>query len=185
MVTLEGIISPCHKLLSVPSTNLNGGDGRAIATTITTSSVCIFGFLASFINFWETPLSQIRDTARAKVVTSDIAPVFAPVVQVQCSALDYLKAINYTSNVDVTFHAGYLYNDSAHVDPLVPSELWGVSHPLGSLNFTWASIPGHDNILGALILAPYVSSIAGRTKAARQLEPTQLSLIIPCTIQAR
>ncbi|KAK7402679.1 hypothetical protein QQX98_011588 [Neonectria punicea] len=152
-----------------------------VATTVTSSLLSVFGLLAVAIEFQDTPWLQLQQTARVKLITSDITPVFSPVVEVRCGAFDYFSSATNTSNDIVFFRSfdDYLLDASYEAYSISP-DLWNISSNVGFLNFTWAKVSGRSDLLGAVISVPYVGG-----EVAEGLEYSQDSLIIPCTIQSR
>ncbi|KPM34874.1 hypothetical protein AK830_g11699 [Neonectria ditissima] len=161
---------------------LDKAPGAAMATTITSSLLNVVGLLASSIEFTSMIWKQLGNSARVRLVTSDITPLYAPVVEVRCGAFDYFPSVTNTSNETVSFRS---FDDTPPTHssgisyPLSP-ELWNISSYPNSLHFKWSSIPGQPDLLGAVVLAPYVWPL-GRYDAP---DYSQESLIIPCTIRA-
>lgn len=174
------------RYLAVTQTPGFGDIGRALATTVTANAVSMFGHLMSSISFAKMVWSPLRRIARVKVESSDATPVQVPFIDVKCTFADF-EAAKAGAHL-VYFEFGELDQDF-YKTISVPDEAWDVSHSLDSVYFNWEPVPGRDDLLGAIVMVPYVAGLMGdgtENELELGVDPdTQMSLIVPCTVQAR
>ena len=149
--------------------------------------------------FWDyiqiNPVGKINKIKQPMIVSTESAPVYAPVVQVQCGTFNYSDAIKSPGpeNTVVSFPLDVLDNYTGistsfawPVDPL----LWNFTRPMNATNFTWVDVSSYSDgdgpgaSLGALITLPSLAvDDAGQSDSFWDV--SQQSLLIPCLINAK
>lgn len=175
--------------LTEPNTNPN----ISVTTTLTQPILQLTGLFWNYIQ--ENSMGKIKKIKQPKLVSTDTAPVYAPVVQVECASFDYSDAIKSPgpNNPVVSFPLDVLDNyteiSTSIAWPVDPSH-WNFTRPMNATNFTWIDISSYSDgegpraSLGALITLPIVVGDYA-TKNDTFWDISQQSRLYPCLINAK
>lgn len=175
--------------LTEPQTNPN----ISITTTLTHTIVELTGLFWVYIQ--ENSLGLINSIKQPRLISADTAPIYAPVVQVECAWFNYSDAIKSPApdNPVVTFPLDVLDNytraRTSIAWPVNPS-LWNFTRPMNATNFTWVDVSSYSDgdgpgaSLGALITLP-TFAVDGARRNDTFWDFSQQSFLIPCLINAK
>ena len=141
-------------------------------------------------------LGEINNVERPMLVSDDAAPIYGPVVQVQCSVFRYSDPLknNDSTSTSITFPVEELFDYSGTgtreslrwpVDPA----LWNFSRPLNATNFSWVDVSPYKSDAGklaslaAIITLPdtgILTPLGNDTYTAGHISWT-----VPCVVSAR
>ena len=163
---VEGSITMVERFSStsrILSASTNGGG--ALTTTLTQPIMELTGRFWNYVQAMgiggryveSVQLGEINNVERPMFVSDDTAPIYGPVVQVQCSVFRYSDPSknNDSASSDITFPVEGLSDYSGTgaqgssgwpVDPA----LWNFSRPLNATNFTWVDVSSYRNDVGVL-----------------------------------
>ena len=162
--------------------------GISFTSTIPQSFLQLQGLFYNYVH--DKKIGIIDRTTRPQLVLQSETPLYAPVVQVQCSQFDYTDARN-SSNpaspkitlpldlLDTSLGSGR----EQYKDWPVDASFWDFTRPMNTTNFTWMDVSHYTDSKGVkaslagLVTVPYALLEGGND--------TQRSLIVPCTISAR
>ncbi|KAI4149591.1 MAG: hypothetical protein L6R39_002462 [Caloplaca ligustica] len=124
------------------------------------------------------------------LVSNDTAPVYAPLVKVECARFNYSKAIKGPGpdNPVVSFPLAALDNYTGISTPTawpVYPPLWNFTRPMNATNFTWVDVSSYSHgngpgaSLNALVTMPYIDLLDEGSDLSQQ------SALIPCLINAK
>ncbi len=165
----------------------------SITTTLTQPILELIGLFWDYIQV--NPVGKINNIKQPMIVSTETAPVYAPVVQVQCTVFNYSDAIKSPgpNNTLVSFpldvldsYTGISTSNAWPVDPL----LWNFTRPMNATNFTWVDVSSYSDgdgpgaSLGALITLPTLA-VDGARENDTFWDLSQQSLLIPCLINAK
>lgn len=175
--------------LTEPNTNPN----ISMTTTVTQPMLELIGLLWDYIQ--ENPMGLIKKIKKPMLVSADKAPVYAPVVQVQCAWFNYSEAIKSPGpdNPVVSFPLDVLENYTGIRTSIawpVHPWLWNFTRPKNATNFTWVDVSSYSDgdgpgaSLGALVTLPTIA-IDDARRNSTFWDVSQQSLLIPCLINAK
>ncbi|MCJ1470149.1 hypothetical protein MMC07_008794 [Pseudocyphellaria aurata] len=175
--------------LTEPNVNPN----ISMTTTLSHPIIELTGLFWVYIQ--KNSMGLINSIKRPRIISADTAPIYAPVVQVQCAQFNYSDAIKSPApnNPVVSFPLDVLdnYTDawtSIHW-PVNPS-LWNFSRPMNATNFTWVDVSSYSDgdgpgaSLGALITLP-TFALDNERRNDTFWDFSQQSSLIPCLINAK
>lgn len=189
LLTQSGQVLRFLENLTEPNSNCN----ISITTTLTQPILELTGLFWDYIQ--ENSMGLVNNIKKTMLVSTDTAPVYAPVVQVQCAWFNYSEAIKSPgpNNSVVSFPLDVLdnYTDlwtsiSWPVDP----SFWNFTRPMNTTNFTWIDLSSYSDgdgpgaSLGALITLPTIIWDDVR-KNDTFWDLSQQSWLIPCLINAK
>ena len=174
-------------------TEPNKNSNISITTTLTQPMLELTGLFWDYIQV--NPVGKINKIKQPMIVSTETAPVYAPVVQVQCATFNYSDAIKSPGpeNTVVSFPLDVLDNytgiSTSIAWPVDPMH-WNFTRPMNATNFTWVDVSSYSDgdgpgaSLGALITLPTLAvDDARRNDTFWDL--SQQSLLIPCLINAK
>ena len=154
-ITMVERFSSTSRILSA-STDSRG----ALTTTLTQPIMELTGRFWNYVQamdiggrYVETvQLGEINHVERPMFVSSDTAPIYGPVVQVQCSIFNYSDPLKDTDSAssNITFPVDDLFDYSGTRAqgslwwPVDPS-YWHFSRPLNATNFTWVDVSPYQS----------------------------------------
>ncbi|MCJ1426967.1 hypothetical protein MMC29_004870 [Sticta canariensis] len=149
--------------------------------------------------FWnyiqENSMGKINKIKKPMLVSTNTAPVYAPVIQVECNWFNYSEAIKSPGPQipTVSFPLDVLDNYtgiSTSIEwPLDPS-LWNFTRPMNATNFTWIDVSSYSDgdgpgaSLGVLITLPTLAMNETYSNGTFW-DLSQQSWLIPCLINAK
>lgn len=164
--------------------------------SITMTTTLIHPILELTGLFWnyiqENSMGKINTIKKPMLVSTVTAPVYAPVVQVECNWFNYSEAIESPGPENpVSFPLDVLDNypgvSSSIVWPVDPS-LWNFTRPMNATNFTWIDVSSYSDgdgaSLGALVTLPTLANDYARTTST-YWDASQQSWLVPCLINAK
>ena len=175
--------------LTEPNTNPD----ISVTTTLTQPILELAGLFWDYIQ--ENSSREINKIRKPMLVSTDTAPIYAPVVQVKCATFNYSEAIEGPGpdNPVVSFPLDVLDNYmgiwTSIVWPVDPS-LWNFTRPMNVTNFTWVDVSSYSDgdgpgaSLGALITLPTIA-VGSAYGTSTSWDFSQQSLLIPCLINAK
>lgn len=198
-VTMVERFSSTSRILSASTDG-----GGALITTLTQPIMELTGRFWNYVQAMgiggkyveSVQLGEINDVERPMFVSDDTAPIYGPVVQVQCSVFRYSDPLktNDSSSSHITFPIERLFDYSGTGTqgslrwPVDPS-LWNFSRPLNATNFTWVDVSPYKNDAGILASLAAIITLpdTGISSIVRNDTYTskQISWTVPCVISAR
>ncbi|KAL8688125.1 MAG: hypothetical protein Q9224_004967 [Gallowayella concinna] len=174
-------------------TKPNGRYLFSITATLTQPVLELSGLFWDYIQ--QTYRGKINEIKRPTLVSTDPAPIYAPVVQVECSLFNYSEAIKSPSpdSPIVSFPLNVLdnyLNKSTSIRWPVDPSLWAFKRPMNATNFTWVDVSSYPDVddsgasLGALVTLP-TTVVVGSRENYTFYDLSQQSLLIPCLINAK
>ena len=129
------------------------------------------------------------------LVSTNTAPVYAPVIQVECNLFNYGEAIKSPGpqNPTVSFPLNVLDNymgSSSSIEWPVDPSFWNFTRPMNATNFTWIDVSSYSDgdvpgaSLGALLTLPTLAINKTYTNSTFW-DVSQQSWVIPCLINAK
>ena len=160
----------------------------SVATTLTQPILEMNGLFWDYVQ--DNKLGEINNVKRPKFVSTDSAPVYAPVVRVECAWFNYSEAIK-SPGPNVSFPMDVLDNRSGISGPWpVHPSYWNFTRPKDITNFTWIDVSAYSDgngrgaSLGALITLPTLA-MDDAYKSKNTGGVSQQSWLVPCLINAK
>ena len=194
---VEGNITMVEKFTSTTRTlSASTNSGGALVTTLTHPVMELTGRFWNYIQAMRigyqeeesVHLGKISNVERPLFVSNDTAPIYGPVVQVQCSVFNYTDAILKNAgsfSTPITFPVNELFEYSGNrtqadllaVDP----SLWNFTRPMNATNLTWVDVAGYRDDEG--VLASLAALVTLPDVAYESNVP--ISWLLPCVVGTR
>ncbi|KAK6079438.1 hypothetical protein SCUP234_05607 [Seiridium cupressi] len=166
--------------------------GVAFATTLKSSAAMMADLFWQYVS--ANGVGMVGSVERAQLMSTDSSQLYAPLVQVQCTSIDYDAAVN--GDVDVSFETKLLNNfSSTNAYKMgnnwsIPPNLWNYNHSGRALDFRWvdaSQLSSGDGgmshaTIGAIATVPSLS-IWTWENGSETIE--QKMTLVPCLVDAR